>query len=411
MNKIVDRFLSYTQWDTQSDDNSTTVPSTAKQLTFAEFLKEELIQLGLSDVHLTEQGYLYATLPSNMKEEAPTLGLIAHMDTSPDMAGGPVKYRIVENYDGEDIMLNEEEQIVLSPKDFPEIRQYVNNDIIVTDGKTLLGADDKAGIAAIVTTMEYFINHPDIEHGKVRIGFTPDEEIGRGADHFDIEHFDADFAFTVDGGAIGELEYENFNAASAKLSIQGRNIHPGSAKDKMMNALVVSMELHDLLPKMDRPEHTEHREGFFLLTQLDGTVDSAQMNYIIRDHDKTIFEYRKETMRRCVTEINRRYPDSVTLELNDSYYNMREKIEPHMEIVELAKEAMNAAGVTPQIQPIRGGTDGAALSWKGLPCPNLFTGGMNYHGRYEYLPISSLIASGETVRQLVLKTKAMNWEK
>lgn len=394
---IVDRFIGYTRHDTQSNEETNLTPSTPGQMDFAHVLAEELKGIGLEDVVLDDYGYLMATLPANTAEKRPTIGFIAHMDTSPDMCGKKVQARIVKNYDGKDITLNEE--YTLSPKQFPELLDHKGEDIIVTNGKTLLGADDKAGIAEIVTAMEYLLAHPEIKHGKIRVGFTPDEEIGQGADHFDVEAFGADFAYTMDGGERGELEYENFNAASAKVTIKGRNVHPGYAKHKMLNACRVAYEYANMLPRSETPEHTEGYEGFYHLTSVNGTVEEATLSYIVRDHNRDRFERRKREMEHLANKINANYGEGTcTLVLKDQYYNMREKIEPdNLFVVELAKEAMRLSGVTPIVRPIRGGTDGARLSFMGLPCPNIFAGGMNMHGRFEYLPIPSLEKAYETV--------------
>lgn len=396
---IVDRFFKYVKIDTQSDENNTETPSTQKQFDLAREVEKEMIEMGLSDVSLDENCYLMATLPANTDKEVPTIGFVAHFDTSPDMSGKNVSPRIVENYDGTDIILNEELNIVTSPKDFPELLKFVGDDIIVTDGTTLLGADDKAGIAEIMDAMQYLINNPQIKHGKIRIGFTPDEEIGRGADKFDVEKFGAEWAYTMDGSEIGELEYENFNAAAAKISIQGRNVHPGYAKNKMINALHVANELVQMLPVNERPEYTEKYEGFFHLIGINGTVDEATVTYIIRDHDRDLFENRKKEMEQAVAFLNTRYNNGLTLEMRDQYYNMREKVEPVMHIVDLAHKAMEELGITPIVKPIRGGTDGARLSFMGLPCPNIFAGGMNFHGRYEFIPVRAL----EKASQVVVK--------
>lgn len=394
---IVDRFINYAKIDTQSDENSKETPSTIKQFDLARLVEQEMRAIGLEDISLDDKCYLMGTLPSNIDREVPTIGFIAHFDTSPDMSGKNVNPRIVENYDGSDIILNEKENIVLSPKDFPELLEYQNEDIIVTDGTTLLGADDKAGIAAIMHAMQYLKEHPHIKHGKIRIGFTPDEEIGRGADHFDVEKFGAEWAYTIDGSHRGELEFENFNAASAKISIQGRNVHPGYAKNKMINALHIANEIVMLLPVNERPEFTSDYEGFFHLIGVNGTVDEATVAYIIRDHDHNKFEKRKTQMQQAIDFINTKYPDTTQLEMNDQYYNMRQKVEPVMHIVDLAFKAMKAVGVEPIVKPIRGGTDGARLSYMGLPCPNIFAGGINFHGRYEFLPIQSLEKASEVV--------------
>lgn len=342
-----------------------------------------------------------ATLLANSDKRIPTIGFIAHLDTSPDMSGENVKPRIVKQYAGNDIVLNEEQHIVLSPHDFPELLDHIGEDLIVTDGTTLLGADDKAGIAEIITAMQYFLDHPEIAHGKVRIAFTPDEEIGRGADKFDVQKFGAEWGYTVDGGEVGELEYENFNAASAKITIQGRNVHPGYAKNKMINALHVANELIDLLPANERPEFTEGYEGFFHLTSLNGTVEEAVVSFIIRDHERNRFEKRKKIMQDAVSFLNERYPDRLKLELRDQYYNMREKVEPVKHVIDYAFRAMENVGVTPRVKPIRGGTDGARLSFMGLPCPNIFAGGLNFHGRYEFIPVQSLEKATQVIEKIV----------
>lgn len=395
-----ERFLRYVSFDTRSDEDSLTTPSTPGQLHLAEYLAQELADIGMDDVSLDANGYVMATLPATTPREGiPTVGFIAHMDTSPDMTGKDVKPRIV-TYDGGTIVLNEAERIVLSPDTFPELANYVGQELIVTDGTTLLGADDKAGIAAIVSAMEYLLAHPEIAHGKVRVGFTPDEEIGRGADLFDVDKFGCDWAYTIDGGEIGELEYENFNAAQAVITIKGRNVHPGYAQNKMINAALLATELSASLPPEQRPEKTSGYEGFFHLTRLEATVEEATLHYIIRDHDRALFEQKKDLLRTLANGMETRYPGCVTVEVRDQYYNMREIIAPGMEVIEYACEAMRAAGVTPRIRPVRGGTDGARLSFMGLPCPNLFAGGLNFHGRYEYLPVRSLEKSKETIIQL-----------
>lgn len=394
---IVDRFIKYARIDTQSDENSTQTPSTQKQFNLAKEVEKEALEMGLTDVSLDNNCYLMATLPANTKKDVPVIGFIAHFDTSPDMSGEKVTPRIVKAYDGKDILLNESSGVVLSPTDFPELLYHVGEDLIVTDGNTLLGADDKAGIAEIMNAMQYLIEHPEIEHGKIRIAFTPDEEIGRGADKFDVAKFGAHWAYTMDGSEVGELEYENFNAASAKIEIQGRNVHPGYAKGKMINALHVANELVAMLPEKERPEHTEGYEGFFHLIGINGTVDEAKVSFIIRDHDSLKFEARKRLMSEVVERLNKRYDNRLTLDMKDQYYNMKEKIEPVMHVIEYAFRAMEAVGVKPNIKPIRGGTDGARLSFMGLPCPNIFAGGMNFHGRYEFLPIPSLRKASEVI--------------
>lgn len=394
---IVDRFIKYARIDTQSDENSTQTPSTQKQFNLAKEVEKEALEMGLVDVSLDNNCYFMATLPSNTNKKVPVIGFISHFDTSPDMSGNNVNPRIVKNYDGKDIVLNETNNVVLSPNDFPELLSHKGEDIIVTDGTTLLGADDKAGIAEIMSAMQYLIDHPEIEHGKIRIAFTPDEEIGRGADKFDVEKFGADWAYTMDGSEVGELEYENFNAASAKIEIQGRNVHPGYAKNKMINALHVANELISLLPKEQRPEHTEGYEGFFHLISLSGTVEEANLSFIIRDHDRNKFEDRKELLIHSVDILNKLYDNRLKLTLKDQYYNMREKVEPVMHIVNYAYRAMEELGIKPNVKPIRGGTDGSRLSFMGLPCPNIFAGGMNFHGKYEYLPILSMEKASKVV--------------
>ena len=392
---IVDRFLKYVSFDTQSSEESETTPSTAKQFNLANYLKDELTELGFTEIELDANGYLYATLPANTSKTVPTIGFIAHMDTSPDCSGADVKPRIVKNYDGGDIILSE--GIVSSPSKFPELLDHVGEDIIVTDGHTLLGADDKAGIAEIVSACVYLMEHPEIEHGKIRVGFNPDEEIGMGAHKFDVEKFACSFAYTMDGSEIGEIEFENFNAASAKVSITGCSVHPGYAKDKMINAGRVAAELVSLLPEMETPEHTEGYEGFFHLTGINGNCEKASVSYIIRDHNREIFERRKQRMQEAVAKINQKYGNVAQLELKDQYYNMREKVEPMMYIIDIAKQAIEEAGMEAKIRAIRGGTDGAQLSFKGLPCPNIFAGGINFHGPYEFCPVQSLEKAMATV--------------
>lgn len=398
--KVVDRFIKYTKFDTESSTQTGVTPSTPGQIILANELKNELIEMGLEDISLDEKGYLMATLPSNIDKDVPTIGFVAHMDTSPDLTGKNVNPRVVTKYDGKDIILNKEANIILSPSDFPELLDYIGQDIVVADGTTLLGADDKAGIAEILTAVQYLKEHPEIKHGKIRIGFTPDEEIGAGADYFDVKKFGCDWAYTMDGGPIGELEYENFNAAGAKIIIQGRSVHPGYAKDKMVNALIIANKLISLLPSGERPEHTTKYEGFYHLTNISGGVDTATLGYIIRDHDRSLFEKRKQLLLDTVTFINKLYPDSTTIEIKDQYYNMREKIEPVMHIVELAFEAMTNVGVTPIVKPIRGGTDGSRLSYMGLPCPNIFAGGHNFHGRYEFVPVQSMEKAVEVIVEI-----------
>lgn len=399
---LTDRFLRYVKMDTQSDDSSTTVPSTAKQLELSRMLKKELQELGLCDATLDEFGYVMATVPANTNKKVPTIGFLAHVDTAPDMPGANVKPRIVENYDGNDILLNSETNVSISVTDFPELKDYIGQSLIVTDGTTLLGADDKAGIAEIMTAVEYMMGNPEFKHGPIRIGFTVDEEVGRGVDHFDVKKFNADFAYTLDGGAIGELEYENFNAAGAKITIQGRNIHPGYAKDKMLNSMHIAMEMNSLLPPSERPEFTVKYEGFYHLIGFQGSVENATLQYIIRDHSQTKFEARKAFITKCADFINAKYGEGVAkLELKDQYYNMREKVEPVIHVVETAVKAMELVGVKPKVKPIRGGTDGARLSYMGLPCPNLFAGGENFHGKHEFIPIESMVKATEVMLKII----------
>ncbi|MGM9872425.1 MAG: peptidase T [Muribaculaceae bacterium] len=388
--KLIDRFLEYVKFDTQSDELTNLTPSTPGQMIFARFLRDELERLGLEEITLDDNGYLMATLPANVAGDIPTVGFIAHLDTSPDMSGRHVSPRIVQQYDGGDITLNAKENIVLSPREFPELTSYTGQDLIVTDGTTLLGADDKAGVAEIISAVEYLMEHPEIKHGKLRIAFNPDEEIGRGAHKFDVEAFAADWAYTMDGGEVGELEYENFNAAVAKVTFKGRNVHPGYAKHKMVNSMRIANQFVIMLPRWETPEHTEGYEGFYHLVGMEGTVEQSSLTYIIRDHDRDRFERRKKELEHLTRKINNEFPGCCTLEINDQYYNMREKIEPVMHIIDIAQKAMVDAGVTPEVQPIRGGTDGAQLSFKGLPCPNIFAGGLNFHGRYEFVPIPSM---------------------
>lgn len=397
---ITDRFLKYVSFTTTSDENTNMTPSTPGQMVFAVYLVEELNSIGLTEVNLDKNGYVMATLPANTDKEIPTIGFISHMDTSPDMSGKHVKPRIVTNYDGEDIILNTEKNIVFETAKYPEILQYKGQDIIVTDGTTLLGADDKAGLAEIVTAMEYLIAHPEIKHGKIRVGFTPDEEIGQGADHFNVSLFGADWAYTIDGGEIGELEYENFNAAGAKVHFNGTNVHPGYAYHKMINSMRIAQQFIGMIPRHETPEHTEGYEGFYHLTNMEGTVEKTTLSYIIRDHDRDRFDRRKKEFEHLVHKINAEFGENTaTLELKDQYYNMREKIEPVMHIIDLAFEAMEQSGVTPNVKPIRGGTDGARLSFEGLPCPNIFAGGHNFHGRFEYVPVQSM----EKAMQVIIK--------
>lgn len=396
--ELKDRFLQYVSFDTQSSEASETYPSTDKQLVLLRHLADEMRALGLTEVVTDAHGYTMGTIPASEGcENAPVVGFIAHVDTAPDMSGANVKPRIIEQYDGSDIPLNG--QITMRVADFPELREFVGHTLIHTDGTTLLGADDKAGVAEIMTAAEYLMAHPEIKHGKIRIGFTPDEEVGRGVDHFDVKAFGADFAYTVDGGFEGELEYENFNAASATIDIQGRNVHPGYAKDKMINALQVACEFNSLLPADQRPEHTEGYEGFYHCVGLNGTVENARISYIIRDHDSEKFEQKKVYIWNCVDLLQKRYgKDVLTLTLKDQYYNMRKMVEPHPQVIDKALRAMEMAEVKPLVRPIRGGTDGARLSFMGLPCPNLFTGGMNFHGKFEYCSLTTM----RKARQVIL---------
>ncbi|HZH93353.1 MAG TPA: peptidase T [Tissierellaceae bacterium] len=401
MENLRERFIRYVKTETTSDESSVSVPSTQTQLEFAKALAHELVEIGMSEVTVDSKGYVMASLPSNTNRKLPVIGFIAHMDTSPDMSGKDVKPQIFENYKGGTIQLNDELGIVLSPDDFPELNENIGKTIIATDGTTLLGADNKAGIAEIVTAMEYLINNPEIRHGEIKVGFTPDEEIGRGADHFDVEKFGADFAYTVDGGPVGELEYENFNAATAKITIQGRNVHPGSAKNKMINSMIIGQELNGMLPVQQRPEYTEDYEGFFHLVRLDGTVEKTEMVYIIRDHSMDKFQAKKKLLEKTADFLNSKYENIVHLEIKDSYFNMKEKIEPVIEIVHLAKEAMENLGIDVGIKPVRGGTDGSRLSYMGLPCPNIFTGGYNFHGKYEFVTVEGMELACNTILEIV----------
>lgn len=397
---VVERFLNYVKFDTQSDELTNLTPSTPGQMIFAQALEKELKKMGLQNISFDENGYLMATLPSNIDKKVPTVGFIAHLDTSPDMSGRHVNPRIVENYDGGDIVLDEAAGVVLSPSDFPELTDYKGQSLIVTDGKTLLGADDKAGIAEIIAAIEHLQNHPEIKHGDIRIAFNPDEEIGLGAHKFDVQRFGADWAYTMDGGAIGELEFENFNAASVKVSFKGRNVHPGYAKHKMINSIRIANQFCIMLPRWETPEHTEGYEGFYHLIGFEGTVEETKLTYIIRDHDRDRFERRKKELEHLTRKINHEYPGCASIEIKDQYYNMREKIEPVMHVVDIAKQAMENAGVKPKVQPIRGGTDGAQLSFKGLPCPNIFAGGLNFHGRYEFVPIPSMEKAADVIVEI-----------
>ena len=398
MDNLVKRFLKYVSFDTRSDENSDTCPSTPAQYEFGKYLVEELREIGLSDVEIDPNGYVYATLEGNVDKKVPVIGFIAHMDTSPDMTGANIRPRIIENYDGRDIVLNSERNIVMQVETFPNLLTVKGHDIIVTDGTTLLGADDKAGIAEIITAVEYLVKHPEIKHGTIKIAFTPDEEIGRGVDRFDVSKFGADFAYTLDGDIEGRLEYENFNAASAKITVNGVNVHPGTAKNKMINSLLIAMELNAMLPPAETPSRTEGYEGFFHLNSMEGTVEKTILNYIIRDHDRKKFSDRKELIEKTVDFLNYKYGEgTVVLELKDQYYNMKEKIEPVMHIIDLAKAAMEKVGVKPAVSPIRGGTDGARLSFMGIPTPNIFTGGQNFHGKFEFVSVDSMKKAVEVI--------------
>ena len=403
---LKERFLKYVAINTRSDENSESFPSTAVQWNLLNALVEEMRLLGLEDVTIDKYGYAMGTIPATKgKENAPVIGFLAHVDTAPDMSGENVRPRIIESYDGEDIVLNN--TLTMKVADFPELKRFIGHTLIHTDGTTLLGADDKAGVAEIVTAMEWLVAHPEMPHGKIRVGFTPDEEIGRGVDYFDVKKFAADFAYTMDGGMEGELEYENFNAAGAKIHIQGRNVHPGYAKDKMINALQVACEINSMLPAVQRPEHTEGYEGFYHLVGLNGAVEEADMSYIVRDHDRAKFEQKKAYLESVVALLTKKYGEGVIeLKLTDQYYNMREMVEPHPEVIERALAAMREAGVEPLVRPIRGGTDGSRLSYMGLPCPNLFTGGMNFHGKFEYCSLNSMQKAVNVIINL-----AQNWAK
>jgi len=398
--EVFERFLKYIKIDTQSDETSDTYPSTKKQFDLAKVLQKELQEMGLKDISLDEHCYLMATLPANTTKKIPTIGFIAHMDTCPDMSGANINPQIIQNYDGKDIVLNKEKNIILSVSEFPELAEYKGQTLITTDGNTLLGADDKAGVAEILTAIQYLVNHPEIKHGDIRVGFTPDEEIGRGVDKFDVKKFNAAFAYTLDVGGIGELEYENFNAAHAKVIFNGQNIHPGYAKNKMINALILAMEFNGMLPVNERPEFTQDYEGFYHLIKMEGAVENASIQYIIRDHDRKKFEAKKVFIQQTVDYMNKKYRENtVVLEMKDQYYNMREQVEKTFHVVENAQKAMEALGIVPKIVPIRGGTDGARLSFMGLPCPNLFAGGHNFHGKMEYVSVESM----EKAVQLILK--------
>ncbi|KEI06780.1 peptidase T [Clostridium botulinum] len=402
METVVEKFLKYIKFDTKSSEESSTTPSTKGQIKLAKELAKELKEMGLSEVSVDDKAYVMATLPSNMDKKVPTIGFISHMDTSPEISGKDIKPKFVENYDGKDIVLNSEKNIVLKVKDFPEIKDYIGKTLITTDGTTLLGADDKAGVAEIITAIEYLIENPQIKHGTIKVAFTPDEEIGAGADYFDVKKFNADFAYTVDGGAIGELEYENFNAAGVKITINGRNVHPGSAKHKMINSMIIGSQLVSMLPKNEVPEYTDGYEGFYHLVAFKGSVEETKIQYIIRDFNREKFEDRKTTMKNVVKKLNNKYgEDTVILEMNDQYYNMKEKIEPVKHIVDNAFNAMKEVGVVPKVVPIRGGTDGARLSFMGLPTPNLFTGGHNFHGRFEFIPVFAMNKAVEVILKII----------
>jgi len=398
MKQVKYKFLKYIKFDTKSDPESNSNPSTVKQYELAKELQKELEDLELKNVKLTDKCYLYASLPSNTEKDVPAIGFIAHMDTAPDTSGENVNPQIHEDYNGKDIVLNEKENIILSPNDFPELKKYRGQTLITTDGTTLLGADDKAGVAAIMTAIEHLQKNPEIKHGDIKVAFTPDEEIGRGADHFDVDFFNAEYAYTIDGGEIGELEYENFNAASLTVTVSGRNVHPGTAKNQMINSINVAHEFHSMLPNIKRPEHTDGYEGFYHLMDISGGIDETRMMYIIRDHDNKKFEEMKEHVKHVAELLNKsHHKELIKLKITDSYFNMREKIEPVMHIVETAKQAMIDSGVKPKIKPIRGGTDGSRLSYMGLPCPNIFTGGHNFHGKYEYISLQSMEKAVEVI--------------
>ena len=401
MEKILDRFLRYVAVDTQSDENSESQPSTAKQLNLLRMLRDELNAMGV-EATLDEYGYVMGSIPSNLEKQVPSIGFIAHVDTAPDASGADIKPQIIENYDGGEIELKGVPGLALKPSEFPEMLHYTGKTLITTDGTTLLGADDKAGVAEIMNAFQYIVGHPEFKHGEIKVGFTPDEEIGRGVVKFDVPRFGADYAYTMDGGEIGELEFENFNAASAKIHIQGRNVHPGYAKGKMKNAILIGMELNSLLPVEQKPEFTEGYEGFFHLIGISGSVEEADITYIIRDHDRAKFEEKKKVIVRCCKFINGKYGDGTAAPVvKDQYYNMREQVEPHYHVVEKAVKAMEMAGIKPRIQPIRGGTDGANLSFKGLPCPNIFAGGLNFHGKMEFVPLESMEKASEVILNII----------
>ncbi len=402
MSKVVEKFTKYIKFDTRSDEEMNTVPTTSGQMVLAKELSKELKKIGMRDVSIDENGYVMASLPSNVNKEVPTIGFIAHMDTSPEVSGMNVNPKFIENYDGKDIVLNGEKNIVLSPEDFPELKDYVGKTLITTDGTTLLGADDKAGIAEIITALETLIENPEIKHGTVKVAFTPDEEIGRGPDHFDVEKFNANAAYTVDGGALGELEYENFNAASAEVIINGRNVHPGSAKGIMINSMLIAGEFMSMLPQSETPSTTEGYEGFYHIVALNGGVEQTKLEYIIRDFDEKNFEKRKQFITDAAESLNKKYGKNIVkVEIKDQYKNMKGKIEPVKHIVDIAFEAMKSVDVVPKVQPIRGGTDGASLSFKGLPTPNIFTGGHNFHGKFEYIPVYSMEKAVEVILKII----------
>lgn len=405
--EIIERFTTYVKVDTQSDESVDTCPSTPGQLTLGNMLVDELKSIGMQDAAIDENGYVMATLPSNTEKDVPTIGFLAHVDTATDFTGKNVNPQIIESYDGKDIVLNEQLQVTLSPDQFPELSGYKGHTLITTDGTTLLGADNKAGIAEIMTAMDYLIKHPEIKHGPIRVAFTPDEEIGRGPHKFDVKRFNASFAYTVDGGPLGELEYESFNAAAAKITIKGNNVHPGTAKGKMINSAKIAMKLNSLLPADEAPEYTEGYEGFYHLLSIQGDVEETKLHYIIRDFDKENFQNRKETMKRAVEELQNEYgQDRILLDMNDQYYNMREKIEPVIEIVNIAKQAMENLGIEPKISPIRGGTDGSQLSYMGLPTPNIFTGGENFHGKFEYISVDNMVKAVNVIVEIAKQFEA-----
>lgn len=414
MQHIIDRFISYVTVDTESDPNSTTTPSTAKQWDLANKLVDELKQIGMQEVTIDDKSYIMATLPSNVEHEVPTVGFVAHFDTTPDFTGANVKPQIIENYDGKDIVLNAAENIILSPSYFKDLLQYKGQTLITTDGTTLLGADDKAGITEIVTAMEFLINNPEIKHGKIRVGFTPDEEIGRGAHHFDVEKFGAEWAYTMDGSQIGELEYENFNAAAAKITFKGKSVHPGYAKGKMINSMLIANDFINALPEDETPQETKGYEGFYHVHHLKGSIEETVLELIIRDHSKKKFEKRKEKIEKIATKINKKFAkqfgeDIVIAEINDQYYNMKEKVVPVKHIVDIAEKAMKEVNIKPLIKPIRGGTDGCQLSYMGLPCPNIFAGGHNFHGKYEYVPVESMQKAVEVIVKIAELTAQPNY--